>query len=432
MNTNKEKSCKTGLLLFIRYICSGAIALHNRCHLTKRAKMPFTRTHHKQKTILCVDDEPIIRELCAEVLDNYHVLAAENGIEALNILETIKIDLVLSDVRMPKLNGLDLLQKIKERQPDLVVVLMTGFSDSELILKALKAGADDFITKPIDIVQLNTTVETVCEKQSLRQELVELKQTDKLKNDFLGLISHKLKTPATAISLFIQNIADGIESPNDTDFKQMLALVQTETAHLEQLIQDLLYFSEAILQEKNQQLEPTDLGMIVNRITLASQPSADDHQVKLISLIEPPLPRELLVLNSQKINFAIRALLDNAIKFTPEGGSVTVTGEMDEELVRVQIKDSGMGIPQRELAKIFNKFYQIDPEYTGQIRGFGLGLYYARDFIRSMGGRLYIESEPGKGTTATIEFPLPSGPKINGRLTAFTVDGNISARILDR
>ena len=114
------------------------------------------------------------------------------------------------------------------------------------------------------------------------------------------------------------------------------------------------------------------------------------------------------MLNPQRISFAIRALLDNAIKFTQEGGSVSIEGEMGTAQVKLVIKDTGIGIPQQELAKIFNKFYQVDPEHTGQVRGFGLGLYYARDFIRSMGGQLYIESQPGQGTVATIEIPLPS------------------------
>ncbi|MDA3903316.1 MAG: HAMP domain-containing sensor histidine kinase, partial [Desulfuromusa sp.] len=297
---------------------------------------------------------------------------------------------------------------IKEKHPDQAVILMTGYSDQELILKALKAGADDFINKPINILQLSTTVEKVFEKQKLRQELADLKQTDQLKSNFLGLISHKLKTPATAISLFLQNIAEGVESPDDTNFKQMVTMVQAETVHLEQLIQDLLYFSEATLQEETLTMEPIDLGLLVDRVASSLQTAALRRQINLENIIEPPLPPEPLMLNPQRISFAIRALLDNAIKFTPEKGSIHIQGEIGSGQVKLLIQDTGIGIQQQELPKIFNKFYQVDPENTGQVRGFGLGLYYARDFIRSMGGQLYIESQMGRGTIATIEFPLPS------------------------
>ncbi|MFK5927228.1 MAG: response regulator [Desulfuromusa sp.] len=371
--------------------------------------MTFTglNQQQKKKTLLCADDEPIIRELCVNVLDEYHVLLAEDGLEAVKILDTVEVDIVLSDVMMPNLGGLELLQKIKEQRPDQAVILMTGYSDKELILQALKAGADDFINKPINILQLRTTVDKVFEKQKIRQELADLKQTDKLKSNFLGLISHKLKTPATAISLFIQNIAEGVESPNDTNFKQMVVMIQAETVHLEQLIQDLLYFSEATLQDEALTLEPIDLGALADRVSLVLQPAALHSGVNLETIIEPQLSKTPLMLNPQRVSFAIRALLDNAIKFTPKGGSVCIKTESNEKQIKLLIEDNGIGISPQELAKIFNKFYQVDPEHTGQIRGFGLGLYYAREFIRSMGGQIYIYSQPEQGTTSTIEFPLP-------------------------
>lgn len=361
----------------------------------------------KQNTLLCVDDEPIIRELCMNVLDDDHVLLAKDGLEALKILETVEIDLVLSDVMMPNLDGLELLQKIKQERPDQAVVLMTGYSDKELILQALKAGADDFINKPINILQLSTTVAKVLEKQKIRQELADLKKTDKLKSDFLGLISHKLKTPATAISLFIQNIADGVESPNDDNFKQMVAMVQAETVHLEQLIQDLLYFSEATLDEEEAlPLEPVDLGALADCVSITLQTAAHHRGISLETVIDSQLAQKPLMLNQQKISFAIRALLDNAIKFTREGGTVHLQTEINDKHIKLLIKDNGIGIPSQELAKIFNKFYQVDPEHTGQVRGLGLGLYYAREFIRTMGGQVYIESQLNQGATAIIEFPL--------------------------
>ncbi|MCK5912414.1 MAG: response regulator [Desulfuromusa sp.] len=369
--------------------------------------MNLEKSNPQQKTLLCVDDDQAIRGLCVSALNNYKVLLAKDGFEALQILEIEDIDIVLSDIMMPKLGGLELLKEIKKQHPDQSVILMTGYSDKDLILEALQTGADNFITKPINVLQLCTTIERILERQKIRKELADLKRTEQLKSDFLGLISHKLKTPTTAISLFIQNIAEGVESPEDANFKQMVEMVQAETIHLEQLIQDLLYFSEATLQENNSELEPVDLGLIAERMIIAMQPAASHRKIHFDSSIKPPLPPKPLMLNPQRISFAIRALLDNAIKFTPEGGSIKIKGEIDTEHVKLAIKDTGVGISQQELAKIFNKFYQIDPEHTGQVRGFGLGLYYARDFIRSMGGQLYIESQPELGTVATIEFPLP-------------------------
>ena len=368
---------------------------------------PAQRQEQAKKTLLVVDDEPIICQLCARALSNFEVIQAGDGRQALNLLDKQEVDIILSDVMMPNMSGLDLLRNVKQQQPDLAVILMTGYTDKEVILQALKAGADDFISKPINLLQLRTTVDKVLDKVMMRKELASLKQVDKLKSDFLGLISHKLKTPTTAISLFVQNIADGIDNPQEESFQRTLGMVKEETLHLENLIQELLYFSNVILQQGRLNLEPIELGRIAHQVASALELAAANRNIELQVDIELPLPPEPLTLDRERVTFAIRALLDNAIKFTPEGGAVALTGAISGNLVRLQIRDTGCGIPAEEMPKIFNKFYQIDKDNTGQIRGFGLGLFYARDFIRKMGGRLLLESQPSLGTVATIEFPLP-------------------------
>lgn len=360
-----------------------------------------------KKTLLVVDDEPIICQLCARALNNFDVIQAGDGRQALNMLDKHDIDIILSDVMMPNMSGLDMLRTVKKQRPDLAVILMTGYTDKEVILQALKAGADDFISKPINLLQLRTTVDKVLDKVLMRKELANLKQLDKLKSDFLGLISHKLKTPTTAISLFVQNIASGISDPTDESFQRTMRMVQAETLHLEHLIQDLLYFSNVILQEEHMQMEPLELGRIARQVASALELSASNRKIDFQVSIEPPLPPNPLTLDRERISFAIRALLDNAIKFTPEGGSVSLEGSIKDKLVRLQVRDTGRGIPPEEISNIFNKFYQVDKDNTGQIRGFGLGLFYARDFVRKMGGKLHIDSQPSLGTVATIEFPLP-------------------------
>ena len=369
--------------------------------------MPANEASQTAKRMLIVDDEPLIRELCASVFESYKVLQAVDGFDALKHLNHESVDIVLTDVNMPNIDGLEFLRIIREEQPNLPVILMTGYSDKDLILKALKAGADDFITKPIGVLQLSTTVEKVLERHTLRRELADLRHIDRLKNEFLGLISHKLKTPTTAISLFIQNLAEGIESPTDENFLQILTMVQEETTYLEKLIQDLLYFSEATLQEDEMTLELTDLGQITAQVIDELRTTALAKSQQLRVELEIPLTDRPLLLHPQRIHFAIRALLDNAIKFTGKDGTISIRGQQEKDRVKLAIEDNGIGIPATEMPKIFNKFYQFDPEHTGQVRGFGLGLYYARNFIRSMGGQLQIDSQLEHGTTATIEFPLP-------------------------
>lgn len=364
---------------------------------------PSERDPRKPSTILIVDDEMVIRDMCSRVLEGYRILQAGNGREALGVLERESVDVVLADVMMPEMNGLDLLLAIKERSPNQLVIVMTGFADKDVILRALKAGADDFINKPINLLQLKAAVDKVLEKQALREELVQLKRMDRLKSDFLGLISHKLKTPTTAISLFIQNLAEGIDNPRDPVFLQALEMVLAEANYLEYLIKDLLYYSEFILQEgalQRQRFLPQDL---VFAVLSALEGETRKRGVHLVSDVAPGLDE--VELDRRQMTFVLRALVENAVKFTPPGGTVKVRVAPEGEVVRFSVSDSGKGIPADELPKIFEKFYQVDPNHTGQIRGFGLGLYYARQFVQSHGGSIQLDSQPGQGTVATVLLP---------------------------
>jgi signal transduction histidine kinase len=353
--------------------------------------------------VLIVDDDALIRDLCARVLSHYRVLQADNGRDALQLLERERVDLVLTDVMMPAMDGLDLLKALKEKEPTLAVVVMTGYADKEVVLQALKADADDFITKPINLLQLRTTIDKVLEKKALKEELVHLKHMDRLKSEFLGLISHKLKTPTTAISLFIQNLARGIGDPADPEFQQTLNLILEESTYLEHLIQDLLHYSEVILQEGPPKLADVGLKELARAVLTEMKEAAHGKGITLVDDLDPLQVR--LELDRKKVGFALRELLDNAVKFTPPGGTVALRGEADGSLARLTVRDSGQGIPREDLPKVFEKFYQIDPAHTGQIRGFGLGLFYARQFVQSHGGTIQLSSEPGRGTIATLTLP---------------------------
>ena len=362
-------------------------------------------------TILVVDDEPVIRDLCARILKDYRILQAENGQEALRILNHERVDLILVDVMMPVMNGLDLLQKIKEQDPEQLIIVMTGYADKDIILRALKAHADDFIHKPINLLQLKISIKNALEKKTLHQELMQLKQLDRIKSDFLGLISHKLRTPTTSISLFIQNLASGAIDMEAPGFASALDAIREESEYLAYLIQDLLYYSDIILNSGEDKSSRENLKEIaVSVLAEKSQAIAQKGLILHSSLAEERWPT--VIVDRRRIAFALNALLDNAIKFTPKGGEITLSGEVGKTESTFIITDNGPGIPPEEVAKIFEKFYQIDPQQTGQIRGFGLGLFYARQFIRDHGGTINLSSTPGEGTEVTIRLPkrLPDSP----------------------
>lgn len=355
------------------------------------------------KTILIVDDEAVIRDLCSRALKGFTVVQAGNGQAALSLFEKGGIDVVLTDVMMPGMDGIELLKKIKELEPTIVVIVMTGFAEKDVILNALKADADDFISKPLNLLQLKTAIDKALVKKALKEELASLKSLDRLKSNFLSTISHKFRTPLTSISLFLQNLTTGVFAGDDPEFRMNMRMVSDEAAYLERLVSDLLVFSRMMDTDAALQLESISLPKIVQQIIGESQEIASKPAIEVIlDLAEIPA----LIGDYKKIYFALKQIIDNAYKFSDEEGEVQITMVRDSAGVFIAVRDTGVGIPHDEIPKIFEKFYQIDPHNTGQVRGFGLGLYYAREFIRMHGGSISIESTVGRGSTCTVWLPL--------------------------
>ncbi|MEI6214310.1 MAG: ATP-binding protein [Desulfuromonadales bacterium] len=360
---------------------------------------------NNKTTILVVDDERIIRELCERALREYNVLLATTSDEALQIYETGVVDLVLSDVMMPGDSGIMLLKKIKALDPNATVVIMTGFSDKGVILDALREDADDFISKPLNLLQLKTAIDKSLKRKVLKEQLTSIKRADRLKSNFLSLVSHKLRTPITGISLSLQNAQKWLFDCDEIHFRQNIELAVAETEYLANLVTDLLRFSQIMVDEQDIHREECDLVPLVAEL-LAKRCGTDSKRSIEVDFNPESLP--LLKVDRRKIEFALDQLLENAFKFFDghSHASVNVSTKAENGVVSIVISDTGIGIPQSELEKVFEKFYQIDPDNTGQVRGFGLGLFYAREFVRLHGGTISIDSEPEQGTTVTVAIPL--------------------------
>jgi signal transduction histidine kinase len=170
-------------------------------------------------------------------------------------------------------------------------------------------------------------------------------------------------------------------------------------------VAELLVFSRFMAAGEVLQPEPCSLPELIRPLVAASKEAAAKPGVVATFDLAPLSP---LPLDREKITFAIGQVIDNAFKFSRETGSVTLVLREDDDTCRLTVENEGVGIPKEELPKIFEKFYQVDPEGTGQIRGFGLGLFYAREFVKLHGGTIAVESEPGKGTRVTVVIPRNS------------------------
>ncbi|SJZ61619.1 Signal transduction histidine kinase [Trichlorobacter thiogenes] len=355
----------------------------------------------QQLVILVVDDELVIRDLCSKGLRKYRILQAGSLQEALDCYTSQPVDLVLTDIQMPGGSGIDLLRRIKQIDPNALVLVMTGFGDKETVLEALRADADDFIQKPVNLLHLQTAIEKALSRRALKEELAAMQYLDSLKGAFLSLVSHKLKTPLTSLSLGLEELERYASRLHQTEACHLrLASMREDLGALSGLMTSLVRMHQALGAPGSGQVS-CDLSEVVKSTAESVERASAKSGITLtLDLEAVPAVRG----NRDRLIFALQQILENAFKFTSEGGSVAIGLASDGQHATIIVRDSGCGIAEDELPKIFERFYQVDPDATGQIPGFGLGLFCAREIIRQHGGSIALSSQPGQGTTVTINL----------------------------
>ncbi len=354
----------------------------------------------QQLTILVVDDELLIRDLCSKGLRKYRILQAGSLQDALNCYTTQMVDLVLTDIQMPGGSGIDLLREIKKADPNAVVLVMTGFGDKETVLEALRADADDFIQKPVNLLHLQTAIEKALSRRALKEELAAMQYLDSLKGAFLSLVSHKLKTPLTSLSLGLEELERYASRLYQTEACHLrLASMREDLGALAGLMTSLVRMHQA-LGAPGSGMVRCDLAEVVKSAAESVERASAKSGVSLtLDLTAVPAVRG----NRDRLIFALQQLLENAFKFT-SSGTVAISLTSADQHATITVRDTGCGIAEDEMPKIFERFYQVDPDATGQVPGFGLGLFCAREIIRQHGGSITLSSQPGQGTTVAINL----------------------------
>ena len=420
--------------------------------------MELSANRTTRGNILIVDDDLGMREFLSTTLteEGHTVITAATGNEALAYFEQhvhgginsgIHIDLTLIDIKMPPPGGIEVLRMFREIDPDAVVILITGYASLETTIQAVRLGAYDYLTKPLaDVKELLTAVERGLDKHrrvaNNRQLLTQLRQAyeenlrlledmqnriaertkkledanrqlkglDRLKSELLANISHELYTPLNATIGFSQALLDGLHGPLSETQTKLLKSIQDSGQRLKRSFDDLIDMArlsadEVIIRPQLVQLLPLLEGMKV----LVEQ-SAMKKEIDL--QIEISAGAQVIWSDEVKLKRMIYELLNNAIKFTPTESTVTLRAYPHPSTapheIRLAVSDTGVGIPIDEQEAIFNPFQQIDTSLSRRSGGLGLGLAVVRHYAKLHGGRVWVESQPGLGSTFTLALPLPS------------------------
>lgn len=275
-------------------------------------------------------------------------------------------------------------------------------------LKRLADGARQIESGEYPILEKEGPQEIQELAESLNQMSRRVQQTEKSQRDFLANVSHELKTPLTSIQGFAQSIQDGAAS-TPHELMQAANVIFDEASRMHRLVLDLLTLSRLEEGTANMQFLPVDLSMILDQIDEKMQPQIQTAGLLIKKLIQPD---QFVMGDGDSLAQVFTNLMDNAIKFTPRGGLVTLRVYSAEDSVIASVTDTGTGIPDNEERRIFERFYQVDKSRRGgSSRGIGLGLAIARQIVISHKGEIWASSYPGKGSTFFVK--LPSHEKTN-------------------
>jgi signal transduction histidine kinase/GGDEF domain-containing protein len=380
--------------------------------------------------ILIVDDEKAIRDFLYEALTRlggFSVELAENGEEALKKIEKENFDLVLTDMKMPKMDGLQLIAEIAKFKPETLMVLLTGHGTIDSALEAMKRGASDYLSKPINLDELMVRLRKVLDERQrfislkhyateLERANQELKKIDEMKSEFVSVASHELRTPLASIKNAVQLILQGKTGEINENQAKFLSMAERNINRLTSILNSLLDLSRIESGKFDLKFEELDLRGSIEFIlsSLKSQADGKSIQLKMDIPEELPMGSPSIYGDREKVEQILTNLVGNAIKFTPEGGKISVSAKLFEEdghMVAISVRDSGIGIPEDQLDKIFEKFHQVEDSLRRSITGTGLGLAITKGLVEAHHGRIWVESEVGKGSTFTFTLPMSKGEK---------------------
>ncbi|MEO6950753.1 MAG: HAMP domain-containing sensor histidine kinase [Polyangia bacterium] len=357
--------------------------------------------------ILIVDDDALNRELLRAYLhDSGHVIIeADSGERAVQLARTERVDLVLCDVVMPSLSGFDVTLKLKAEAADhfLPVILLTSLSDPSSRLLGLRSGADDFLVKPIDRLELLARVSNLLRLRNkeiaLVQRNIDLIELQRRRDDMAAMIVHDLKNPMAVI---LANLSVLQCSADKLDSDDVEALTDSITAgrRMQRLLSNLLDQArlEATSLELNRQ--PVKLARILE--SLLGQRSFILRARNIVAKIEAP-PELEMQLDSDLLARGFENILDNSIRYTPSGGVLELSVEVRATDVSIRIGNSGPAIPVEARQRIFEKYSQAGPASHGTA---GLGLYFCRLVVEAHGGHLDVEETERLPVVFHVRLPL--------------------------
>jgi signal transduction histidine kinase len=365
-------------------------------------------------TLLVADDEEQNRKLLSAIFraEGYRVVLAENGETALARAVSDQPSLALLDLRMPGMGGMAALARLRAIAPHLAVIILTSHGDLSQAVEAIRLGADDFLIRPINNDKLVLAAQRALERRQLMGEIEGFQESVRARDTFLSVAAHELRTPLTALTLSIQHLLHearmGQAAPLGASILGELQAIARQCKRLARLVANLLDVSQLTAGHVPLQPENVDLAEVARDVVSAMREELAQAGCPTTLRADAPAVGTWDRLRLEQV---ATNLISNAAKYG-QGRPIDVIVEGTGATARLAVRDLGIGIAPEDQARIFERFERaVSIRHYG---GFGLGLWITRQIVSAMGGEIRVESQPGAGSTFTVELPCVRPPEASG------------------
>lgn len=353
--------------------------------------------------VLIVDDVPTNVMLVQAILkkEGYTLLTCDSGAKALRIANEKHPNLILLDIMMPEMDGYEVLQHLKSNPDttDIPVIIMSALSDMQSIVKGYQLGATEYVTKPFQREELVKRVAHRFELYSIKRIKAELESTIESRDTLYSVIAHDLRSPLGSLKMMNNAILMMVDKDRvGNEVYEMIQMMNKTSEEIFLLLDNLLKWAKNRLNKQHVYKQQTDINSIIDSTAEMYIPMAAQKGVKIIL---ENLDKELVgLVDIDMLKTIIRNLISNAMKFSFEGGTITLSSRTEGDFVTVSVKDTGKGIKKEDQDKLLKQDSHFTTYGTKNEKGSGLGLMLCKDFVELHGGKLWFESEgEGKGTT---------------------------------
>ncbi len=367
--------------------------------------------------VLVVDDEPGIRSGIHRILSKfsvsfpfleddieYDLIEASTGEEAIEMMKEGPVDIVLLDNKLPGIQGVEVLDFIKTNYPNTLVVMITSYASLELAVNATNKGAYDFVPKPFTPQELKTSMEGITKHLFLKRMTKKLnKEGKQIRFQFLTVLSHELKAPLSAIEGYLHIMQEKQAGNDIAAYDKMIDRSLERIKGMRNLIMDLLDLTHIESGKMKREVKTQDIVPIIVTSMDTVLPFAVQRDVEVVGHWDNELVMDA---DSDELEIILNNLLSNAVKYNNQGGKVFIEAGIKADSVVITVKDTGIGIEEEDVARLFEEFMRVKSPQTKNISGSGLGLSIVKRIVNLYNGTISVESKPGDGTTFTITLPV--------------------------